>query len=412
MSTSAALPTTQKSAVRVTPEASPKARGPNRSTKAAHKLKVLPEQPEIRTQSQIIAEDGDEEEDGTPGSPSDPMRRRTMKKPRFPYKQIAQIPAGTARKDALRLTKREKARLPRVTAYCTANSYRLSDIQKFLNARKTSHRTDPKLFDEAIYSPYSFAGPRSEADHHPAPISGDLLGIPELVRNDVSQHASQAAQPSPKSSHKWLVDDASYSLHRVPSESTVRERRSTKTVKRRPKFDKVGQEGIDAEVFLFEYGTVVCWGMTEAQEKRFLSSMYSHSSGIILLLTNWLPQTALRTRASAPDDVEKEDLNYYYANYSRIYNDVITLRKGSSFMTKLSLSHALAQSVKISLFEQLISNTIEETKDIPEVMSKTGKIHLHHDEIMQQIGQLFILRMDINLVGSVLDSPELFWVGS
>ena len=80
-----------------------------------------------------------------------------------------------------------------------------------------------------------------------------------------------------------------------------------------------------------------------------------------------------------------EDLNYYYANYSRygwfhsifshnlisprIYNDVITLRRGSSYMwvensiircplslltcvldrTKLSLSHALSQSVKISL---------------------------------------------------------------
>lgn len=27
-----------------------------------------------------------------------------------------------------------------------------------------------------------------------------------------------------------------------------------------------------------------------------------------------------------------EDLNYYYANYSRIYNDVITLRHGSSYM--------------------------------------------------------------------------------
>ena len=33
-----------------------------------------------------------------------------------------------------------------------------------------------------------------------------------------------------------------------------------------------------------------------------------------------------------------------------------------------------------------------------------------HTEIMQQIGQLFILRMNLNLVGSVLDSPEMFWV--
>lgn len=42
--------------------------------------------------------------------------------------------------------------------------------------------------------------------------------------------------------------------------------------------------------------------------------------------------------------------------------------------TKLALSHALSQSVKISLFEELISATIEQTKDIPKSLSETGKI--------------------------------------
>ena len=28
---------------------------------------------------------------------------------------------------------------------------------------------------------------------------------------------------------------------------------------------------------------------------------------------------------------------------------------------------------------------------------------------MKQIGNLFILRININLVGSILDSPEFFW---
>lgn len=75
------------------------------------------------------------------------------------------------------------------------------------------------------------------------------------------------------------------------------------------------------------------------------------------------------------------------------------------FRTKLSLSHALAQSVKISLFEELISSTIEQTKDIPRSLSETGKIGLPRSEIMKQIGNLFILRININLVGSILDSP-------
>jgi uncharacterized Rmd1/YagE family protein len=39
-----------------------------------------------------------------------------------------------------------------------------------------------------------------------------------------------------------------------------------------------------------------------------------------------------RHHLAASPDVEMEDLNFYYANYSRIYNDVITLRKGSSYM--------------------------------------------------------------------------------
>lgn len=107
--------------------------------------------------------------------------------------------------------------------------------------------------------------------------------------------------------------------------------------------------------------------------------------------------------------------------------------------TKLSLSHALSQSVKISLvryfvhivlpssqfsqFEDLISSTIDQTKSIPEVISETGKVGMTHKgtfyiqsrptqalihlsaEIMQQIGELFLLRININLVGSVLDSP-------
>ena len=42
--------------------------------------------------------------------------------------------------------------------------------------------------------------------------------------------------------------------------------------------------------------------------------------------------------------------------------------------TKLSLSHALSQSVKISLFEELIASTIEQTKDLPRSLSETGKI--------------------------------------
>ncbi len=78
-------------------------------------------------------------------------------------------------------------------------------------------------------------------------------------------------------------------------------------------------------------------------------------------------------------------------------------------MIKLSLSHAIAQSVKNSLFEELVDNTIEDTKDLPQEIALTGKVDMSRKDIMKSIGELFILRININLHGSTLDFPKLMW---
>ncbi|KAJ7039784.1 hypothetical protein C8F04DRAFT_1084836 [Mycena alexandri] len=344
------------------PVSEPKSRA-NRSTKAAGKLKILPEQPDLpevnrKPEWDAPGPSNDPEESvGTTGDSDD--ADIDDDEPEV-YNQLSMIPDGTAKRDALKLTKKKAKSLPRVTAYATANSYRMGPLKEFLNARKSAYHTNPKSIDECIYTPYAFRPPNS-GDRNSGNKSsktrgptGDLLGIPEL------RHEEEAGDtPEP--------------------------------VKKRSKFDTTAVDS-EAEIFLFEYGTVVIWGMTEPQERRFLSSI-----------------KRFEIEKLAPDEVEMEDLNFYYANYSRIYNDVITLRKGSSYMTKLSLSHAISQSVKISLFEELISSTIEETRDIPEIIATTGKVGMPHKEIMQKIGQLFLLRTNINTVGSVLDSPEVFW---
>ncbi|KAF9459757.1 hypothetical protein BDZ94DRAFT_993662 [Collybia nuda] len=330
-----------------------KARGANRSTKIAGKLKVLPEQPDPPTLSPGSSKEREDSVGTTGDSDEGDIDENDEEVEEVEvYNQISLIPHGTARRDALRLTKKKAKSLPRVTGYATANSYRMNDLMKFFNARRTAYHTNPKQIDEVIYTPYVYDPPTIHESRTSYAATGDLLGIPELREDEEVEEAA---------------------VHK----------------KRVSKFDTTATE---AEIFLFEYGTVVIWGMTEAQERRFLSSL-----------------KRFENEKLAPENVEMEDLNFYYANYSRIYNDVITLRKGSSYMTKLSLSHAISQSVKISLFEDLISTTIEETNHIPEVISETGEIGMPHREIMQKIGKLFLLRTNINSVGSVLDSPEVFW---
>lgn len=296
------------------------------------------------------------------------------------YKQLDQIPEGTMRRDARRLTKRSRANLPRVTAYSTATSYRMRELTKWLNARRSSHSTNVLTFDECLYTTYTYKHvdeargltstmsngkqPFFSRSHKDAKKShdsktGDLLGIPEL------QHSA----------------DTDVAAGEIEANSAAKRKRSRFSV-----------EDIVPELFIMEYGTIVIWGMTHTEEKRLLREL-----------------RRFEVERLATEDVESEDLHWYLADYSRIYNDVITLRRGSSYMTKLSLSHALAQSTKISFFEGIIDNTIESTKDIPQSIAESGKIGMPPADIMKQIGHLFILRMNIHLVGSIVDSPEIFW---
>jgi uncharacterized Rmd1/YagE family protein len=76
---------------------------------------------------------------------------------------------------------------------------------------------------------------------------------------------------------------------------------------------------------------------------------------------------------------------------------------------KLAISHALSQSVKTNLFEELVSTTIEATSSLPALIAQTGSVNLTRKQLNMQIGELFILRINIHLQGSVLDSPELMW---
>ncbi|WFC96503.1 sporulation protein rmd1 [Malassezia brasiliensis] len=334
----------------------------------AIKHKILPEAPttEPSSKSTLADMDGDVHPDlhwDDDGDVDDANLAR-----------LEHIPEGSMRRDALRLTRKARSRLPRVTAYSTATSYRMRELIQWLEARKESHHTNVLRFDECVYTTYTyqyvdearglpssspFATHRSRSHGGGDAKTGDLLGIPELQENSSSEEGEEGAR---NTGNPGTPKKPTSTLHFVP------------------------------EIFIMEYGTIVIWGMSQTEEKRLLREIRK-----------------FEVERLALEDVESEDLNWYLADYSRIYNDVITLRRGSSYMTKLSLSHALAQSTKISFFESVIEATIDTTKDIPRSIAESGKVGMPPVDIMKHIGHLFILRMNIHLVGSIVDSPEIFW---
>lgn len=294
--------------------------GLQRISRTTQKLKLLPEDPPSLS-------------DSTDGLLGD-FNEHTAQANGGVYSQVTRIKDKPARKDAEILSKLHRDLLPRVTAYCTCGSYKMKDLIRWLKDRKRIHNTLPKLFDECLYTPFTYKDWRSDFE-------------------DDSRKLIQ------------LADDGGEI-----------------------------EFGRNNDVFIFEYGVVIMWGYTVKEEQAFLEDLAKFES----------------EKLSA-EDIQIEEFNYYITTsyQPRIYNDFITLRDDSNYMLKLSISHALAQSVKISLFEELVDNTIEDTQDIPQQIAHTGKVEMTRDETMKSIGELFILRININLHGSVLDSPELMW---
>lgn len=83
--------------------------------------------------------------------------------------------------------------------------------------------------------------------------------------------------------------------------------------------------------------------------------------------------------------------------------------KSRSHLFKLSLAHAIAQSTKLSVYETKLQNSLALTSSFPKELATTGHINLNRIEALKMTGKLFKLRMDVNLIGGILDTPELFW---
>ena len=52
---------------------------------------------------------------------------------------------------------------------------------------------------------------------------------------------------------------------------------------------------------------------------------------------------------------------------------------------------------------------MEEYKYIPEALAALGKVHLTEQQLGIMIGEVFVIRHDVNLHTEILDTPTFFW---
>ena len=293
--------------------------GPQRSSRTAQKLKLLPN-----------PEQGEDDQDSG----------------RDVYSQFTRIKDPTARRDAARLGKDDRAKLPRVTAYCTANTYKMEELQRFLKGRTRTKSTAPKTFDECMYTPYSY---RREGSGSRRRSSGNSER-PELVQSqpqrrfsdsaiEILDNAKQRPQDLLRTDIQTSAGDTTLETGQLSHPTNLAPVDSETMPPPTPTLDQpIMTPDFDTtvhipEVFLFQYGVVVIWGMTLKEEQRFLKEIAKFEDGKL-----------------GKDDIQTEEFNFYYTReyQARIYNDFISLREKRNYMTKLAISHALAQSTKVS----------------------------------------------------------------
>jgi uncharacterized Rmd1/YagE family protein len=410
---------------------------PTRSSKVSEKLVLLPETTEEDEESD--GDDDDEEEDARPPDDEELKRRKARK---------------SRKSRAERLPKSQRtaeAQLARVTAYCTAQSYKLRSMATFV---KDQHGAKTKLYDDCMYCVYQLPllggsdgyrvrsspvvknpggrsvldeqieanerreyreGWRDESDEYSV-VGNESYNTMMQEQQDADQQVLDAEELEQRESHFHETNQQSQEHSSGNGELRRPSTESTASLEPFPSpMHAISPDAYTvAELFIFSYGVAVFWNFTANQEKDLLADLTFSSavptpisaSHARLQKGNYqLPTAAsvpLLTRPLDESDFETEEFHFEYdesIEKARIYNDMITLRT-SDHMIKLAMSHAVGQSTKLSFFEERMQRTMAEAQYVPKQLALEGRLGMSRTEVVALVGSLFEGRVDVNLCKS------------
>ncbi|KAL8786338.1 MAG: hypothetical protein Q9213_002835 [Squamulea squamosa] len=376
---------------------------PARSTKVSEKLVLLPETEDADDEEVEEKADYDQDNDEAPTRDNEEVLRRTGGRKGKSY--------------AERLPKARRAeKLARVTAYCTAQAYKMKGTAQFL---RDQHGARTKLYDDCLYTVYHLPlmpgteGYRVKSSPLLKSSGGKTLLDEEIERNEGRDYGEGFFEDGNAETFSVRGNEegegntptgANHNQHHQPETTNDHGgRRESAGSARSISPTRVSPDAFTfAEMFVFSYGVVVFWNFTERQEKDVLADLtFSESDTGVRLVSG----------AQDEEDFETEEFHFEYSPETprpRVFNDMITLRSGDH-MIKLAMSHAIAQSTKLNFFEQRMADQMAEAQHVPRRLALTGKLGMKREEVVRILGALFRSRVDVNLSSNMLDVPNFFW---
>jgi uncharacterized Rmd1/YagE family protein len=145
-------------------------------------------------------------------------------------------------------------------------------------------------------------------------------------------------------------------------------------------------------VYVFSFGAIVFWGLDVNQALALISAFEQYAE------------------EPAPQ-LEKDEFSYEVGDKTVIdeISDTIILENDTDAFYKLSLSYALAQSIKLASHEKELKLTIDKMAFIPQSLAKTGKTPLKRTEIAKKMGELYLQKSSINSNLNIMHTPRVIW---
>lgn len=323
----------------------------------------------------------------------------------------------------------------RVTAYYICELFNLEALMDFLT---TAHNVKPRMYDEALYVPYALPllpgsdGFRVKSNDTAKSLPSKRYMEKLINKSEQTDHLYEyySGVETPEDANNYSMDpengnaenngpfdplepqffappldpaEADEASRTTPPATASSAEHLASDSDRR---DAKSEDHLDlikhhAEMFVLQYGIVVFWNLSETHEKNILADLAFAIETPEPLLINPISE----------QDIETEEFHFEYdaqIHRPRIYNDMITLRSGDHLI-KLTMAYAIAQLTKLCLFESRMVHSLQLISKLPKKLALTGRLGLKRQQLLKKSGKLFKLRVDVNLLSSILDTPEFFW---
>lgn len=199
-----------------------------------------------------------------------------------------------------------------------------------------------------------------------------------------------------------------------------------------PRWGAPGKEG---EVFVFDNGSFVCWGLDEDEARRFGKEIISKAGAQVAPLkepeTEELDFVTDHKEYVPPTSIACSPRSTFIRHRNtRLQGDLIILGHCPSLaeehtlptsissaslpretlLARYAFSQALSRSTALSALEVSLDNYLSSVAQLPHSLAKTGKPGMDRVEVIKKLGLLLKFRQGLNLNReNFSDTPDFYW---